>query len=208
MAYTAVSLSALASAGFHFIHAVRSLLELYAQCQQNSRSLGERGGTDTAQNRDRENTERAAADQPFNLFKNLTKKEKRKKNKNKNTTTKYRICSRFMVDRSHSQGLKPRRMQPRIFLLHETQSLKLHSETAGTIVSGQLVPGYTEGWVKPCRESGTHPSHADIQNGGAISKGRIKKREGNKTPEFTPTFVSNCLWTPSCVVSRRTVSGS
>lgn len=34
----------------------------YVQCQQKSRSLGERGGTDTAQNRDKENTEREAAD--------------------------------------------------------------------------------------------------------------------------------------------------
>lgn len=113
-----------------------------------------------------------------------------------------------MVDRSHVQGLKPRRMQPKIFLLHETQLLKLHIETVGTVVSGQLVPGYTEGRVKQCHASGTHPSHADIQNRGAISKGRIKKREGNKTPEFTATFVSNCLWTPPRVVSRRTGSAS
>lgn len=104
-----------------------------------------------------------------------------------------------MVDRSHLRGSKPRRMRPKIFLLHETQLLKVHVARVGTSVSGQLVPGYTEGGVERCRE------HADIRNRGAVSKGRIKKRDGNETPEFTSTLVSNCLWTPSCCLETHRV---
>lgn len=93
LAYTAVSLSAPASAGFHFIQAVRSLLELSTYSANGKAALQVsavaltrlRTGTKKTQ-REKQRISR------FHLFKNLTKKEKRKKNKNKNTTTKYRIC--------------------------------------------------------------------------------------------------------------------
>lgn len=106
-----------------------------------------------------------------------------------------------MVDRSHLRGSKPRRMRPKIFLLHETQLLKVHVARVGTSVSGQLVPGYTEGGVERCRE------HADIETEERYQKGELKKETEMKPQSSRPPWFQ-IVFGLHRVVSRRTVSGS
>ncbi|EAW98401.1 hCG2042085, partial [Homo sapiens] len=96
------------------------------------------------------------------------------------------------------------------FLLHETKFFSYISKMIGIINSGRLVPCSHERLDAAMQYhwNRAHPSHTDGHaTTGAITKGRFKKENQMKThQELTSTFVSSCLWIPSDVVSRCTMS--